>query len=247
MTNKPLVSIIIPACNEAYAIRPVLLDVLRYASGDVEIIVVDDGSDDGTREMALETIAESGAKNACVVSHEHNRGLGASLLTGGLAAKGEYVLWFDGDGQHRGKDVPVLMDELRADPSLDYVIGVRGSGSYRALSRRPGKAVLKFLSELAAGGKLGDFNSGMRAIRRTLYLSWAFLYPDGFGTSTATSILLTRLGCKGKEMPILTRKRSGRPSSVNQLQDGVLTIRLIFRVWKYIRRVEGAKKEETLK
>ncbi|RLA95065.1 MAG: glycosyltransferase family 2 protein, partial [Deltaproteobacteria bacterium] len=117
------VSIVIPALNEEKAIGQVVKS-LSSKFPEAEIIVVNDGSTDNTAKIAK----SSGATK--IITHEFQRGYGASLRTGTLSATREYVLFCDGDGQHSPDDVEKLIKEV---DGYDLVIGVRGPDSYRSL------------------------------------------------------------------------------------------------------------------
>lgn len=237
---KPDITIIICAYNEEEAIGSTLAELMICLPEQVEILVVNDGSTDDT-ENILKNLSNV-YPFLRVVNHEKNKGLGASLFTGAVFAQGEYVLWMDGDRQHRSKDALKIIKRLRETKGeLDYIIGVRGANSHEVLSRKPGKWILKVLADKFAGRPLGDFNSGLRAIKRKLYLSWTHLYPSGFSTATATSILLARRGCKGEEIPIVALKRKGR-STVNQLKDGIKAICLMVKIDAYLKN-KGIKKK----
>lgn len=238
-----LASIIVSVFNEEDSLPFVLSEIVRHCGTNTEIIIVDDGSTDSSAEFAaLFAAGHEGGIPVKIVSHGIRCGLGASLLTGAIHASGEYLLWVDGDGQHRGEDVGRVLHELRnGKETLDYVIGVRNRGEGSPVVRRPGKAVLSFFADRCAGRHLPDFNSGLRAIRKSIFLSWVHLYPKGFGTSTATSILLAAGGYAGKEIPIRVRHRQGGKSLVRQVRDGFRTLGLIFRLGRFIQSLSQKK------
>src|SRR5262245_22732694 len=125
------VSVVIPACNEAGAIATVIGD-LRKAAGWHEIIVVDDGSDDGTGAVA----ESAGAR---VVKHPYNKGNGAAVKSGIRAAAGEYILIIDGDGQHKPEDAVAIASKLG---EYDLVVGARTANTQAGSTRRTGNALL---------------------------------------------------------------------------------------------------------
>ena len=216
--NASTVSIVIPAFNEEKAIGPVV-DALYSKFPEAELIVVDDGSTDGTAKHAT----SSGAK---VIKHEFQRGYGASLRTGTEAATREYVLFCDGDGQHSAEDAENL---IGACDDYDLVIGVRGSDSHQALLRRPGKFLLRLCVNFLAGGKIPDFNSGLRVFKRDILKRYLHLMPNGFSFSTTSTFALLKGNRRISYVPITVQKRIGK-STVNQLKHGPQTIMLILRL-----------------
>src|SRR5262245_26639703 len=125
MAEPQTVSVVIPACNEAGAIAAVISE-LRAAAPWHEVIVVDDGSTDGTGEAA------SGA-GARVVRHPYNKGNGAAVKSGIRAATGEYILIIDADGQHKPSDALALTAQLG---EYDLVVGARSSSTQAGSTRR---------------------------------------------------------------------------------------------------------------
>ncbi len=145
------VTVIVPALNESGAIGQVVRDLAaRYP--EYEILVIDDGSEDNTGELAA-------AAGASVIRHEWNRGYGASLRTGCRHARGDIVVCFDGDGQHDAGDVERIVDQIGP---YDMVVGTRSHDSHEPLVRRPGKLVLTVFANFLAGVKIPDVNSGLR-------------------------------------------------------------------------------------
>src|SRR4026209_2001441 len=124
-------SIVIPAFNEAASIGVVVRD-LRAAAGWREIIVVDDGSADGTR-------AQAAAAGARVVRHPYNKGNGAAVKTGIRHATGAFVLIIDADGQHPPEDAQRIAAQLG---EFDLVIGARSGATQATTARRLGNGLL---------------------------------------------------------------------------------------------------------
>jgi glycosyltransferase involved in cell wall biosynthesis len=214
----PNPSVIIPAYNEAPGIAAAIQDV-RAVVPDVEVLVVDDASTDGTAEIA----AAAGAR---VIRHRANRGYGGALKTGIRAARGEVVVLFDADGQHQARYIPALIEML---DDHDIAIGERTNALRVAGSRLPGKIVLRWVVNLIAGTQIRDINCGFRAARRAELAHILPLLPDGFSFSTTSTLAYLKLGRSVGFLPIETRKRVGQ-STVNPLRDGYRTIMLIVRL-----------------
>lgn len=118
MNNQERVSVVIPAKNESGAIGDVVSAVLEVLP-NAELIVVNDGSSDDTASVA----EKAGAK---VVHHPYSMGNGAAIKSGVRSAKGDVLVFMDGDGQHSASDIPELLEKLRA--GYDLVVGARTRG-----------------------------------------------------------------------------------------------------------------------
>lgn len=216
------VSIIIPAFKEESSIGTVVTSALVAAgriTPDFELIVVDDGSDDKTSELALQAGAQ-------VIRHPYNKGYGAALKSGIRAAKGRTVLFMDADGQHRVDDLaPILAHRAQ----YDMVVGARRGGAGSPLWRKPGKRILGWIVNQLVGRKVPDFNSGFRAIDRQLALRILPLMPDGFSFSTTSTIACFRSGFNVGYIPIEVQARRSGVSSVTA-RDGFGTLLLIVRL-----------------
>jgi len=220
MNKEKKISIIMPAFNEADAIGEVLDNLLPVAKeNNWDVIVVDDGSNDDTAEVA----ARHGAE---VLKHHSNRGYGASLCTGVRATDAEIVVFMDSDGQHNTDDIPRLLEHIE---QYDMVAGARTRDSHVDLRRRPGKKVLRWFADYLAKEKIPDINSGFRAFKRNLLLRYLHLMPEGFSFSTTSTLAMLKGGHRIKWIPIKTTKRVGT-STVKQLKHGPETIMLILRL-----------------
>jgi len=222
MPTPPKFSVILPAYNEEKALDDVLkglcsaLDLTRF-----EIIVVDDGSTDQTAAIARQF------PEVKLLKHRINKGYGAAIATGVDAAEGDYVIWFDSDGQHRVEDLVKIATALEQD-DLDYCVGIRDSQSHQTSNRMFGKFILKLSVWIVLGKTVKDFNSGLRGFRRDVLFPYLRFLPQGFGASTTTTLLMYKRGYYGKEVPITVRPRVGK-SSVNALKDGLRTLQIILR------------------
>ncbi|MGQ9637792.1 MAG: glycosyltransferase family 2 protein [Thermodesulfobacteriota bacterium] len=227
---RPDLSIIIPVYNEAEGI-PIVLNKLcsEEALKDAEIIVVDDGSTDKTHEQVKLF------PKVHLVRHPVNRGYGAAISTGVKLSKGKFVVWFDGDGQHRVEDLIRVAQRLLQE-DLDFCIGVRDSNSYQDTNRKLGKFILRQAVRLVARKSLKDFNSGLRGFKKDIIKRYLHLFPKRFGASTLTSLLMIERGYIGEEVPITVCKRIGK-SSVKQISDGFGTLMLLLRFFLLFRPI----------
>jgi glycosyltransferase involved in cell wall biosynthesis len=161
----PLLSVVIPAFNEARTIAQVIVAV-QAADIDKEIIVVDDGSTDGTRE-ALEALAR-GDQTLRAFFHNRNQGKGAALRTGFAIARGQYVLIQDADLEYQPNEYPKLLKPL-LEGKADVVFGSRfvGDNEHRVLYfwHSLGNRLLTTLSNMLTNLNLTDMETGYKVFR----------------------------------------------------------------------------------
>ena len=183
MMKEP-VSIIIPAYNEHLGVASVVTDVLNVLdehSIPGEVIVVDDGSRDGTGDAAR----RAGAR---VLRNRSNRGYGATLKTGIMAASHNLILITDADGTYPVQAIPELVANLE---TADMVVGARmGKNVAIPLVRRPAKWVLNKLANYVTGRRIPDLNSGMRAFRKNIARQYFAILPDQFSFTTTITLAM---------------------------------------------------------
>jgi glycosyltransferase involved in cell wall biosynthesis len=184
------VTIVVPAYNEENGIEGVIERLSSLDLGvPVTILVVNDGSTDGTCAKLEELSARYPALN--VVDHPRNKGYGAALKTGFGRAKTDVVVITDADGTYPEDRIVDLL--ARIDAGADMAIGARiGADVNIPLIRRPAKAALRHLASFLAGYPIPDLNSGLRAFRRAFVMEYKPILPDGFSfTTTITLAALT--------------------------------------------------------
>lgn len=218
MASPTDTSVIIPAFNEAPVIAQVIAG-LASAAAWREIIVVDDGSGDGTAEAAR-------AAGARVVRHPYNKGNGASVKSGIREARGEFILVIDADGQHPPSEAVRLVSRLG---EYDLVIGARAGSTQANPLRRAGNAALNRVAAYMTGRSIPDLTSGFRAARRAHLLEFLHLLPNRFSTPTTTTLAFVKAGYNVAFEPIEARRRVGR-SKIRLLRDGSKFFLIILKV-----------------
>ncbi|MGV3519797.1 glycosyltransferase family 2 protein [Luteitalea sp.] len=217
------VSIIIPVFNEEGAIASTLAAVesTMQASGRVyEVLVVDDGSEDGTAGVLAGTTAR-------VVRHRANRGYGAALKTGIRATTHPLVAILDADGTYPIARLPELLAHL---DEADMVVGARTGGSVHVPAlRRPVKWLLTRAANLLSGHRIPDLNSGLRVFRRELAIRFFGLFPDGFSFTSTITLASHINGYRVEYIPIDYYRRTGA-SSIRPVRDTLNFFLLIVRM-----------------
>jgi len=211
-------SIIVPALNEAEAIAD-LVRALRGSAPWHEVIVVDDGSTDGTGERAREA-------GAIVVRHPYNKGNGAAVKSGVRRATGDAILIVDGDGQHRPGDAVRLVTRL---DEYDLVVGARSAATQASMSRRLGNALLNRLATYLTDREIPDLTSGFRAARRECMLEFLHLLPNGFSTPTTTTLAFIKAGYSVAFEPIDAEQRQGK-SKIKLARDGAKFFLILLKI-----------------
>ena len=147
MSDTSRTTVVIPVFNEESVIGTVIQE-LRSVADWHEILVVDDGSTDKT----LDAAQRAGART---IHHPYNKGNGASVKSGIRAAQGEFVLVFDGDGQHLASDAKRLLSRLS---NYELVIGARPATSQATIGRRLGNAFLNRLASYLTSTNIEDLS-----------------------------------------------------------------------------------------
>lgn len=219
MDNSESVSIVIPAKNEESGLSK-LLPALKRLYPNFEIIVVDDGSSDGTGMVC----DHSGV--ACL-SSPYPMGNGAAIKRGARAARGDVVVFMDGDGQHDPEDVAALLDKLNS--GFDMVVGARQKGSQASIGRGIANGFYNFLAGYMTGQKVEDLTSGFRAVRAGKFREFLYLLPNGFSYPTTITMAFFRAGYTVAYEPIHAGTRVGN-SHLRPVRDGVRFLMIIFKV-----------------
>jgi len=214
------VSVVLPARNEAAALK-FILPRIKEVLPDAELIVVNDGSSDNTAEVAS-------AAGATVISHPYSKGNGAAIKTGARHARGSILVFMDADSQHRPEYIPDLLAKLNA--GYDMVVGARCSlESQAGLHRAAANGFYNRFASWMTGHTVLDLTSGFRGVRAAFFKSFLYLLPNGFSYPTTITMAFFRSGYSVSYMPIQVDKRIGK-SHVRLWRDGVRFLLIIFKI-----------------
>ena len=219
MTSACEISIIIPVFNEAGKLQELLNTIRALRLANSEIIVIDDGSTDGSADAAM-------AGGADVIRHPYNIGNGAAIKSGIRAARGRFLVFMDGDGQHRPEDIPKLIAESR---NYHMVVGARAKGSKRRFHRYAANVVYNLLASYVTRFKVKDLTSGFRLLSRLDALQFIDLLPNTFSYPTTLTLAFLRSGLTIKYVPIQTLYRAGQ-SKISLVTDGVRFLLIITKI-----------------
>ena len=208
MTESPDqcdVSVVLPIYNEKGHLRTEIdriraaLEASRYS---FEIIVVDDGSNDGS-QTELATIP-----GITLITHRRNQGSGAARRTGTTAARGRVVVWTDVDMTYPNDRIPELVDAM---DGYDHIVGWRQTeeGTHKLL-RTPAKWIIRKLASYLSETDIKDLNSGLRAFRRDVAMQYVHELPKGFSCVTTLTMSFLANGYSVGYVPIDYFPRAGR-------------------------------------
>ncbi|ABK14860.1 glycosyltransferase family 2 protein [Methanothrix thermoacetophila] len=204
------VSLVVPAFNEVKGLPLVIAEYLEWVD---EIIVVDDGSNDGTYEVAKRFAGEK----VKIFRHDINRGKVAALRTGVKHASGDVIVFTDADYTYPARYVPELVREI--EKGADLVLGARLQNRTNIPAfNRLGNNIFSFLATYISCMNIQDSQTGMRAFKREMFEKLD-VNAKGLEFETKMTVRAAKLGYKIIEIPIEYRPRVGR-SKLNPIKDG---------------------------
>lgn len=212
-------SIVIPAKNEAENLVN-LLPKIRELHPDAEIIVVDDGSTDNTREIATEN-------GATCIRHHYSLGNGAAIKSGARASSGEILVFLDGDGQHNPEDIAKLLE--RKLEGFDMVIGARDNKSQASFARLLANKFYNRFASIMTGKPIKDLTSGFRVVDARKFKQFLYLLPNGFSYPTTITMAFFRSGYQVDYIPITALARAGN-SKISLFGDGLKFLIIIMKI-----------------
>ena len=212
------VTILLPAYNEEQGIGNTIRGI-KELYPEYEILVVDDGSTDNTRDEAVKA-------GAHVMRHPHNIGNGAAIKTGLRYASGEWVLMMDADGQHKPADIARLLEHK---DKYDMVVGARSRGSKTSWHRDLANIIYNWLASYVTKFRVEDLTSGFRLVKNERISKYIYLLPNTFSYPSTITMAYLRSGLSIKYVPIQTKARQGR-SKIRIFQDGIRFFLIITRI-----------------
>ncbi len=220
-------SIIIPCYNEENNIRTIVRRVLQSPVEEKEVIIVDDCSKDGTKEILEKEIRPLVSR---IIYHEQNRGKGAALRTGFAAASGDVVIIQDADLEYDPMEYPIIIKPILEDRA-DVVYGSRfKEGKMQGyLKNRMANWLLTRLSNLFTGLKCTDMETCYKAFRREIIQS-IDLKEERFGFEPEVTAKIAGKKVRFTEVPISYYPRTNEEGKKIGFRDG---LRAIYCIWKY--------------
>lgn len=208
---------VIAAHNEEGNLAPVVRGVLEHCPHLLEVLVVDDGSSDGTA-------AEAVAAGARLVQQRPNQGKGAALLFGLRELEGDpdFVLFIDGDGQDDPAEIPLLV--AAAEDGADFINGSRWKGTLKrgsiSLPNRLGNRFMTELLNLRHGARITDSQAGFRLIRRSL-LDPDRLRSREYEVETEMMLHAVRMGARIDEVAVTRHPRGEGDTDFKRVRNGI--------------------------
>jgi glycosyltransferase involved in cell wall biosynthesis len=219
---------VVPAYNEEATLGRVIA-ALREEAPEFEILVIDDGSTDGTRQVAE-------ASGARVLRHPFNLGIGGAVQSGFQFAMEhgyDYMVQADADGQHDPAEIPKLVGEMQADPDMDVICGSRFLKDLQyvgPISRRAGIHVFAFILSRIVGQKVTDPTSGFRLYNRRAISLFARDYPHDYPEVEAVLVLhFHRL--RMREVAVRMYQRGGGASSITSGKSIYYMIKVLLAIF----------------
>ena len=216
-----------PVFNERLRLERAVDAVLTAnVSDDLELLIIDDGSTDGTREILREG---SWPAQVRVIYHDRNRGKGAAIRTALAEARGLYTTIMDADLEYEPSDIPALLEPLR-NGNAQAVFGTRGFQSHSAYSfwYVVGNRAVTFAANLLYNSWVSDMMTGQKAMSTELFRSLE-LRAGGFAIEAEITARLLRGGVRIYEVPITYTARSREEGKKLTAVDGLRVMRTLLR------------------
>ncbi len=231
--NKNNLSIIIPAYNEKNSIIPTIEQVLKIMISSkitFELIIVNDGSVDGTRELVESYLKKTKNKKVMLCNHNPNKGYGASLKTGIKKASYSNICITDADQTYPNDQIPVMF-KIYNDKQLDMIVGKRNFKNLPTITK-PAKWFISTLANFLIDYKIPDINSGLRIFKKDISMKYFPIICDGFSFTTTITLAMISNHYSVEYFPIEYFIREGK-SKIKPVRDTLNFIQLIVRTILY--------------
>jgi len=223
-------SIVVPCYNERDGVTDTVATLVSdlNTSDKYEVILVNDGSDDGTADVLASLVEKY--PQVRVETHPSNRGYGAALKTGIRRASSELIVITDADGTYPNERIPDLVELAK---NADMVVGARTADdvTYSWIRKIP-KVFLKAYACWVAQQNIPDINSGLRVMRRDVLEKFLSILPDSFSFTTTIALAMLTNGYNVIYEPIGYTHRIGN-SKIRPIRDTLLFFQLILRTGMY--------------
>ena len=234
---------IVPALNEEQAVATVVAELRAFDPG-MDVVVVDDGSIDGTAAVAT-------ASGARVLRLPFNLGIGGAVQTGFRYAFEhgyDLAVRLDGDGQHDARQLGIVIEPLLRGEA-DIVVGSRfaatGLGYRSSRTRRVGIRLLAWVVSRIVGQRVTDTTSGFQALNREGIALFARDYPHDYPEVEAT-VMVFRHRLRLREVPVSMRERSGGRSSITALRSIYYMVKVLLAIFVGLFRRNVVPQEDSL-
>jgi glycosyltransferase involved in cell wall biosynthesis len=219
-------SVLMPVYNERDTVERAVRSVLDAGYGEAyELVVVDDGSTDGSADVLR---GGCWPENVRILFHDRNRGKGAALLTALGDARGTYSAVLDADLEYSATDIPALLEPLRNGEQA--VFGTRGFQAHSAYSfwYVIGNRFVTLAANVLYNSWLSDIMTGHKAMRTDLFRSLK-LRERGFAVEAEITARLLQRGVRIYEVPVVYRARSREEGKKLTALDGLRVVRTLVR------------------
>jgi len=217
--DQKKLSIIIPACNEESGLK-LILPGLKALYSNAEIIVVNDGSTDGTEAVCA-------SHQVRVLNRPVQAGNGAAVKAGAREATGDILIFMDADGQHEPEDIRILLQQL--ENGYDMAVGSRQNSAHASFSRLSANKIYNQLASWITSQTIPDLTSGFRAVDAKKFREFLHLLPNGFSYPTTITMAFFRAGYSVAYAQVNVKSRVGK-SHIQPLRDGLRFLLIIFKI-----------------
>jgi glycosyltransferase involved in cell wall biosynthesis len=222
MSKQPSISIVLPAFNEEKGLE-LLLPELSELYPTYEILVIDDGSTDSTKAIC-------NRNKARVITHPYSMGNGAAIKTGARNAQGDLIVFMDADGQHKAKDIKLLIEKLHRE-HYDMVVGARSLSTHSSRIKRAGNWFFNRFASIMTGHTILDLTSGFRVVNADIFRKFLYLLPNGFSYPTTSTMAFFRSAYPVGYVKIHAGiRQEGTHSNIKVLRDGIRFFVIILKI-----------------